>query len=191
MNGFSSQETRDKHEAAHVKRYKCTELNCFMGDQGFKKQRDLKLHSLKYHPRPKAPGLILDLPSLTPDPLSRSLEGLTIEYAPDVERSFSVELLHRFRMASVCTSAVISPDERYVAVAANKEITVFSLGSGAVVMVFQVDEQRGEDNYVRDALYTPDSNFLIGATESKEVMVCYHASTLWLHTQVCRRFCLR
>ena len=166
-------------------------IKLLYGGSGFKKQRDLKLHSLKYHSRPKAPELILDLPSLTPDPLSRNLEGLTIEYAPDVERSFSVELLHQFHTAPVCCSAAISPDERYVAVAGKVGIVVFSLGLGEVVTVFEVDKQVDYDNYVRDALFSPDSNFLIGATESNEVMVCYHASTLWLHTQVCRRFRLR
>jgi WD40 repeat protein len=191
VNGFNSQETRDKHEAAHVWRYKCKELNCFMGDRGFKKQRDLNLHSLKYHPRPKAPELILDLPPLTPDPLSRTLEGLTIEYAPDVERSFSVELLHQFHTESVCFAAAISPDRRYFAVATKKMIQVCSLESGEEVMRFEVRNQMDHDEYLRDVLFTPDSNFLVGAGEAREVMVCYHASTLWLHTHVCRRVCLR
>lgn len=154
-----------------------------MGNQGFKKQRDLKLHSLKYHPRPKAPELILDLPSLTPDLpsltpdlLSRKLERLTIEYAPDVERSFSVELLHQFRMASICSYAAISPDERYFAVAANKVIQVFNFGSGEVVMSFDAAKQATDRALIRHALFTPDSNFLIGAINNN-VMVCYHAST--------------
>jgi WD40 repeat protein len=162
-----------------------------MGDRGFKKQRDLNLHSLKYHPRPKAPELILDLPPLTPDPLSRTLEGLTIEYAPDVERSFSVELLHQFHTESVCFAAAISPDRRYFAVATKKMIQVCSLESGEEVMRFEVRNQMDHDEYLRDVLFTPDSNFLVGAGEAREVMVCYHASTLWLHTHVCRRVCLR
>lgn len=162
-----------------------------MGDRGFKKQRDLKLHSLKYHPRPKVPELILNTPSLTPDPLSRTLEGLSIKYAPDVERSFSVELLHKFQTEAVCCSAAISPNQRYFAVATNKMIQVCSLGSGEEVMRYKVGNQMDGDDYVRDVLFTPDSNFLVGATETKMIMVCYHASTLGLHTQVCRRFCLR
>lgn len=162
-----------------------------MGDRGFKKQRDLNLHSLKYHPRPKAPELILDLPPLTPDPLSRTLEGLTIEYAPDVERSFSVELLHHLPTKSVCLAAAISPDGRYFAVATKKMIQVCSLGSGEEVMRFDGRNQMVDNDYVRDVLFTPDSNFLVGARMNQDVIVCYHTSTLWLHTHVYRRFCLR
>ena len=175
-NGFDSQETRDQHEAAHVWRYRCEVLNCFMGVRGFKKQRDLKLHYQKYHPVSKVPKLAFDIPSSTPDSLSRALEGLTIEYNPDVERSFSVELLHQFKAESVRSAVAISPNERYFAVGAKSVIHVCSLGSGEDVMRFEPgapETNNGlEHNYVHDVCFTSDSNFLIAASRSK-IMVCY------------------
>lgn len=75
--------------------------------------------------------------------------------------------------------------------AVSNMIKVCSLGSGEEVMRFKVNKNPDKDEYVSDVLFTPDSNFLIVATDCKGVMVCYHASTLWLHTQVGRRFCLR
>ena len=91
-----------------------------MSDQGFKKQRDLKLHCQKYHPPPKFPELVLDPPSLTQDSTSGIFEGLTIEYAPDLERAFTVDLLYQSRSEYMCTSVAISGDERYFAVGADR-----------------------------------------------------------------------
>ena len=145
-----------------------------MGDRGFKKQRDLKLHYQKYHPPSKVPKLALDLPLSTPDSLSRTLEGLTIEYAPDVERSFSVELLHQFDAESPCSSVAISSNERYFAVGAKNVIHVCSLVSGEEVMRFEPGApitNRGPENYVRGLCFTPNSNFLI-ASFGCEIMVC-------------------
>ena len=145
-----------------------------MGDRGFKKQRDLKLHYQKYHPVSKVPKLAFDIPSSTPDILSRALEGLTIEYNPDVERSFSVELLHQFKAESVCSAVAIGPNERYFAVGRNNVIHVCSLGSGEGVMRFEMGapETFWEIDYVRDVCFTPDSNFLIAAFESGRIGVC-------------------
>ena len=180
-NGFSSQDTRDQHEATHVRKYKCDVLHCFMSDQGFKKQRDLKLHCQKYHPPPKVPELVLDPPSLTQDSPSGIFEGLTIEYAPDLERAFTVDLLYQFRSESPCTSVAISGDERYFAVGGDRKIYICSLGSGKEVMRFEVNApgpvHPDGDDHVRGLAFTTDSKFLIGVTESGRIMVCCQTST--------------
>lgn len=187
-NSFSSQDTRDQHEATHVRKYKCDVLHCFRTDQGFKKQRDLKLHRQKYHPPLNVPELILDPPSLTQDSPSNILEGLTIEYAPDLERSFTVDLLYQFTSESACTSVAISGDERYFAVGSDRKIYVCSLGSGKEVWRFDVNAPRSDyDDYVRDLAFTTDSKFLIGANKSGRIMVCCQASASWLGTHTCRR----
>ena len=190
INGFSSQGTRDQHEATHVRKYKCDVLNCFMSDQGFKKQRDLNLHCQKYHPPPKVPELGLDPPSMTQNPPSGIFEGLSIEYAPDLEPSFTVHLLFQFRIESVCTSVAISGDERYFAVGGNGKIYICSLDSGKEVIRFEVNApgpfQPVGDDYIRDLLFTTDSKFLIGATESGRIMVCCQALTSWLGTHTRR-----
>ena len=188
-NGFSSQGTRDQHEATHVRKYKCDVSNCFMSDQGFKKQRDLKLHCQKYHPSPKVPRLVLDPPSLNRGSPSNGLEGLTIEYAPDLESSFTVKLLYQFTSESACTSVAISGDERYFAVGGSRKIYICSLGSGKEVMRFEVNDSRHIQprcDYVRGLSFTTDSEFLIGATESGRIMVCCQASTSWLETHMRR-----
>ena len=147
-----------------------------MSDQGFKKQRDLKLHCQKYHPPPKVPELVLD-------------EGLTIEYAHDLENSFTVDLLHQFTSEPACTSVAISGDERYFAVGADRKIYICSLGSGKEVMRFEVNApgpvHPNDDEYFRDLAFTTNSKFLIGTSKSGRIMVCYQASTSWLeiHTR--------
>ena len=190
-NGFSSKDTRDRHEATHVRKYKCDVLHCFMSDQGFKKQRDLKLHCQMYHPPPKVPELVLDSPSLAYDSLSDILEGLTIEYAPDLERSFTVHLIYEFVSESVCSCVAISGDERYVAVGGNRKVYIYSLGSGKEVMRFEVNAsgpvEPDSDNYFRALSFTVDSKFLIGASESGRIMVCCQASTSWLGTRIRRK----
>ena len=175
-NGFSSKDTRDRHEATHVRKYKCDVLHCFMSDQGFKKQRDLKLHCQMYHPPPNIPELVLDSPSLAYDSLSDILEGLTTEYAPDLERSFTVHLIYQFGSESVCAGVAISGDERYAAVGGNRKVYLYSLGSGKELMRFEVNApgrvEPDAANYVRDLLFTADSKLLFGATESGRIMVC-------------------
>ncbi|KAK0514512.1 hypothetical protein JMJ35_003129 [Cladonia borealis] len=132
-----------------------------MSDQGFKKQRDLKLHCQKYHPPPKVPELVLD-------------EGLTIEYAHDLENSFTVDLLHQFTSEPACTSVAISGDERYFAVGADRKIYICSLGSGKEVMRFEVNTpgpvHPNDDEYFRDLAFTTNSKFLIGTSKSGRIM---------------------
>ena len=153
-----------------------------MSDQGFKKQRDLKLHCQKYHPSPKVPQLVMDPPSLTQDSPSDILEGLTIEY--DLECSFTVDLLYQFTSEQVCTSIAISGDERYFAVGGNMKIYICSLGSGKEVMRFEVNDPLPVWDYVRGLLFTTDNEKLIGATESGRIMVRCQASTSWLETHM-------
>ena len=168
--GFNSRETRDQHEAAHVWKYRCEVLNCFRGDRGFKEQRDLKLHCQMYHPPPEVPKLALDPPSSIPASLSRTLEGPTLVFPPDVKLSFSVELLHQFSADSECTSVAISPNEHYYAVGAKNVIHVCSLGSGEEVMRFEIGAPETY-RWVRDVCFTPDSKLLIAAVGG-EIMVC-------------------
>ena len=150
-----------------------------MSEQGFKKQRDLKLHCQKYHPTPKVPELVLDPPSLTQESPSNTFEELTIDYAPDLERSFTVDLLYQFRSESGCSSIAISGDERYFAVGGNRKICICSLGSGKEVMTFvmEVPEPlpQARDGHIRGLSFTTDSKFLIGATASGRIMVCGQA----------------
>ncbi len=194
MNGFSSQDTRDQHEAIHVRKYKCDVLHCFMSDQGFKKQRDLKLHCQKYHLPPKVPELVLDPPSLTQDSLSGIFGEFTIEYAPDLERPFTVDLLYQFNAGTRYKSIAISGGERYFAVG-DKEIYICSLKSGKELMRFEVNVPGGTfepdyHEYVHDLLFTTDSKFLIGAIRSGRIMVCCQAAASWPRTYVCRKSCL-
>ena len=190
-NGFSSQDTRDQHEATHFRKYKCELLHCFMSDQGFKTQRDLKLHCQKYHPSPILPELGLDPPPLTQNSPSGIFEGLTIEYAPDLEPAFTVDLLYQFRAESVCTIIAISGDEQYFAVGSNGKIFICSLGSGKESMNFEVNvpgpRQPDCDDWVRGLLFTTDCKFLIGATDSGRIMVCCQASTSCLGTHMRRK----
>ena len=190
-NGFSSQDTRDQHEATHVRKYKCDVLHCFMSDQGFKTQRDLKLHCQKYHSPPKVPELVLDPPSLTEDSPYGIFEGLTIEYAPDIERAFTVDLLYQVRSESVCSCVAISGDEHYFAVGGNEKIYICSLGSGKEVMRCKVNVpgpvQPDSDDRVHALLFTTDCKSLIGATENGRIMVCCQASTSWLGTHIRRK----
>lgn len=190
-NGFNSPETRDQHEAAHFRAYRCDVLGCFMAERGFKKQRELKTHCQKYHPPPKAPELVLDLPPLGPDTstqdslalgsLPGALEGLTIQYAADAEQSFSVELLHQRRVGSFCGSVAISPDEFYFAMAGSWDVTICRSDSGLECMIFKVSG-------VNDLCFTTDSKSLIGATRCGRIMVCVQASMLWLHPLYGRSF---
>ena len=180
-NGFSSHDTRDHHEATHVRKYKCDVSNCFMSDQGFKKQRDLKLHCQKYHPLSKVPELILDPPSLTQDTSSGDFD---VEYAPDLERAFTVDLLYQFRIESWCSCVAISGDERYFAVGGDREIYICSLGSGKEVMRFEVNDPLPVWDSVRGLLFTTDNELLIGATESGRIIVRCQASTSWLETHM-------
>ena len=178
-NGFSSQGTRDQHEAAHVRKYKCDVLNCFMGNQGFKNERELKLHCQKYHPKPKFPDLVIDLPSPTQDPSCDIVEGLTIKYAPDLERVFALDPLYQFRSEFELYSVAISPDERYFAMGGRMRVYIYNLESGTEVMWFELDGPgafQDEGDSVLDLLFTTDNEFLIGATEAGRVMVCYQAS---------------
>ena len=169
-NGFSSQDTRDQHEATHVRKYKCDVSHCFMSDQGFKKQRDLKLHCQKYHPPPEVPELVLD-------------------------GSVTVDLVYEFKAKSECASIAISGDERYFAVGGNKKICICSLGSGKKVMRFEMEVPGfvppDQDDYVRGLSFTTDSKFLIGATESGRILVCCQASTSWLGTHMRQKSHLR
>ena len=188
-NGFSSHGTRDQHEATHVRKYKCDVSNCFMSDQGFKKHRDLKLHCQKYHPPTKVPKLVLDPPSLTLDIPSG---GFHVEYAPDLERTFTVDLLYNFRIESACIGLAISGDERYLAVGGNSKIYICSLGSGKEIMRFEVNDPGPAKpvwDDVRCLFFTTDSEFLIGATESGRIMVCCQTSTSWLGTHMRRTSC--
>ena len=154
------------------------------------KQRDLKLHCQMYHPPPKVPELILDSSSLAYDSLSDIREGVTIEYAPDLKRSFTVHLIYEFGSESGCSCVAISGDERYVAVGGDK-VYIYSLGSGKEVARFEMNvpesvEPDSED-HVYDLLFTADSKFLIGATESGRIMVCCQAWTSWLGTCIRRK----
>lgn len=186
-NGFSSKDTRDRHEATHVRKYKCDVLHCFMSDQGFKKQRDLKLHRQMYHPPPKVPELVLDLAY---DSLPDTLEGLTIEYAPDLERSFTVHLLYEFESELGCSCVAISGDERYVAVGGS-EVCIYNLGLGKEATRFEMKApgsvEPDNEEYVNDLSFTADSKFLIGAIDSGRIMVCCQASTSWLGTRIRRK----
>ena len=157
-----------------------------MSDQGFKKQRDLKLHCQKYHPPPKVPELVLDPPSLDHDSPSDILTELAIVYAPDLESSFTVDLLFEFVSESVCSCVAISGDERYVAVGRNRKIYICSLVTLKEVMRYEVNApgpvQLDSYDYVRDLSFTRGSECLIGATESGRILVCCQASTSWLET---------
>ena len=169
-SGFSSQDTRDQHETTHVRKFKCDVSHCFMSDQGFKKQRDLKLHCQKYHPPPKVPELVLD-------------------------GSVTVDLVYEFNSKSECASIAISGDERYFAVGGNKKICICSLRSGKKVMRFEMEVPgfvpRDQDDYVRGLSFTTDSKFLIGATESGRILVCCQASTSLLGTHMRQKSYLR
>ena len=185
-NGFSSQNKRDQHEATHVRKYKCDVLHCFMSDQGFKKQRDLKIHCQKYHPPPKVPVLVLDPPSLTQDSLSGIFDGLTVRYALDLECPFKVDLLYQFSPESTGSSIAISGDERYFAVGRGNKIYIYSLVSGKEVMEFELyvprTTQPDYSDFVRDLSFTTDSKFLIGVTFNGRIMVCCQAATSWPRT---------
>lgn len=177
MTGFDSQEKRDQHEAAHVRKYRCKVLNCFMGKQGFKKQHDLKLHRQKYHPPTQVPELVLSS-TLTPVSLSHPdiFGGLTISYAPHIELPFSVALLYQFKFHSVCYSTAISPDQLFFATATKRFIHLCSLETGKEVGRFDMGVRESTDSnnhdYVFDVCFTPDGLSLIGAGESRKIMVC-------------------
>ena len=159
-----------------------------MSDQGFKKQRDLKLHCQMYHPPPKVPELVLDTPSLAYDSQPKRV---TIEYAPGLERAFTPHLLHQFRSESMCTCIAISRNERYFAVGGNRTIHICSVESGDEVMRLDTNVpgpiQQDSEEYVRDLLFTADSEVLIGATDKGRIMVCCQAWTSWLGTHVCQK----
>lgn len=176
VTGFTSEELRNQHEATHVWKYKCKVLNCFMGKRGFRKQHELKLHCQKYHPVTRVPELVLP-PSLTPTSLSSTLEGLTIAYAPDVEQSFSVELLYQFKFHSVCCSTAISPDLLFFATATNRFVHLCSLKTEEEVWRFDMGggEPTNSDDecYFRDVTFSPDGLSLVAASESGRIMVSY------------------
>ena len=142
---------------------------------------DLELDCETDYPPSEMPQLLMDLPSLAHDPPSDLSKGLIIVYEPDVECSFTVHLLHQFWSESVCTCIAISGDERYFAVGGNRKIYVCSLKPGDEVMTLDVTVpgpvQEDPDDFVRDLSFTADSKFLIGATDSGRIMVCYQAST--------------
>lgn len=77
---------------------------------------DLELHCETGQPPSKVPESVVDSPPLAHDSPSDILEGLTIEYTPELERSFTVHLLHQLSSESICTCIAISGDERYFAV---------------------------------------------------------------------------
>ena len=179
--GFDSLETRNNHEGGHMRKYKCAVLNCFMADRGFKKPRDLKLHAQKYHPPPKIPSLNLHSPSQKPksesdpssllDNLSQDVEDLRIDYVPEIEQRFTVELLHQFTTTSVCCTTAISSDERYFAVGANKCLSICSMASGELIKSFRIDSVWDEDNYIRDVEFTLDSRAVVAGLESRGINV--------------------
>jgi hypothetical protein len=173
ITGFDSLDTRNNHEGGHMRKYKCEVLNCFMADRGFKKPRDLKLHTQKYHPPPKIPSLTLNLPSHKPKPdsgpssllgnLSRNLGDLRIDYAPEVEKRFTVELLHRFTTLSVCYAIAISSDERYFAGGGKEILYIFSMATGEFIKSFYVDAGDGREVYLRAIFFTLDSRGIVAA----------------------------
>jgi hypothetical protein len=164
-----------------MRKYKCEVLNCFMTDRGFKKSRDLKLHTQKYHPPPKIPSLTLSSSSHEPksesgpssllDNLSRDLGDLRIEYAPEVEKRFTVELLHQFKTTSVCCTTAISSDERYFAVGENKYLSICSMATGEFIKSFHMGADDDMENYIRDLFFTLDSRGVVAASETKIINV--------------------
>ncbi|KAL9110066.1 MAG: hypothetical protein Q9227_005405 [Pyrenula ochraceoflavens] len=185
VTGSNSQAVRDQHEATHIWKYKCKVLNCFRERQGFKKQRDLKLHYQKYyHPSTEVPKLIL-APSLTPASLSGIidgpgiLDGLRIDYAPDVKRSFSIKLLYEIQFNSVPCSTAISPGQHFFAAAANLTVNLFSLETGKEVWTFDISvgeaSDVGKDNYGRDVCFSPDGFSLIAGAECGRIMVRFQS----------------
>jgi hypothetical protein len=162
-----------------MRKYKCEVLDCFMADRGFKKPRDLKLHTQKYHP-PRIPSLPLNSPSHEPksesgpssllENLSRDLGDLRIEYAPEVEKRFTIELLHQFTTTSVCCITAISSDERYFAVGANKQLSICSMATGEPIKSIHMDANYG-DCYIRDVFFTLDSRGVVAASENKQIGV--------------------
>jgi hypothetical protein len=164
-----------------MRKYKCEVLNCFMADRGFKKPQDLKLHTQKYHPPPKIPTLTLNTPPHEPksesdsssllDNLSQDVANLRIDYAPETEKRFTVELLHQFTTTSYCCTTAISSDERYFAVGADKCISICSMATGKFIKSFHLDTDFEGDNFVRGAVFTPDSRGIVAASESRQINV--------------------
>lgn len=141
---------------------------------------DLELDCETDDPPSEMPELFMDFPSLAHDPPS------DLVYAPDLECSFTVHLLHQFWSESVCTCIAISGDERFFAVGGSRKIYVCSFKPGDEAMTLDVTVagpvQEDPDDFVRDLSFTADSQFRIGATESGRIMVCCQASTSWLGT---------
>jgi WD40 repeat protein len=164
-----------------MRKYKCEVLNCFMADRGFKKPQDLKLHTQKYHPPPKIPTLTLNTPPHEPksesdsssllDNLSQDVANLRIDYAPETEKRFTVELLHQFTTTSYCCTTAISSDERYFAVGADKCISICSMATGKFIKSFHLDTDFEGDNFVRGVVFTPDSRGIVAASESRQINV--------------------
>ena len=149
---------------------------------------DLELDCEKDHPPSEVSETVLDSPSLADASSPDISKGLIIEYAPDLEHSFTVNLLHQFRSDSVCTCIAVSSDERYFAVGGNRKIYICRVNSGDEVMRLETDVQRPSqedpDDYIRDLSFTGDDRYLIGATDSGRIMVCCPASTSGLATRI-------